>query len=285
MSNFKEIYPQKNFIEELHRMDSLKDDGYEVLAFNGTPDYAPLNTEYCYELIKTPKESLNKKRHQTNDGVDMPLISLKLYGNSNADLSTKVGTYNSSTGMWETTFTDGSSHVMAHKYPLCKLDEDIVDVYDNGDIYYKTAYITLSGNSNWFLESVLSTEDYLVFSMPLKGSVYESDKIQATYFTCDGTLDHAKRILINYGKLYVSMLRIDTPDLTAFKQWLNENTIEVVYPRKITIKEEIRPTIELTSGGQIGNNQSAYMDIIYRIPPNAILWHREENGEFVEVTG
>jgi hypothetical protein len=30
MSNFKEIYPQVNFREDLHRMDSLGEDGYEV---------------------------------------------------------------------------------------------------------------------------------------------------------------------------------------------------------------------------------------------------------------
>ena len=50
MSNFKEIYPQKNFREDLHRMDSLGEDNYEVWAYNGEPDYAPLSADYAYEL-------------------------------------------------------------------------------------------------------------------------------------------------------------------------------------------------------------------------------------------
>lgn len=84
MSNFKEIYPQKNFVEELHRMDSLKDDGYEVLAFNGIPEDAPLNTEYCYDLRKNTKIA-NGKRISVNDGINMPLESLKIFGEAEYD--------------------------------------------------------------------------------------------------------------------------------------------------------------------------------------------------------
>lgn len=81
MSNFKEIYPQTNFREDLHRMDSLGEDDYEVWAYNGDPDFAPLSSDYSYELIKNTKTILGRDITIT-DGINMPIESFKLYGES-----------------------------------------------------------------------------------------------------------------------------------------------------------------------------------------------------------
>ena len=81
MSNFKEFYPQKNFREDLHRMDSLGNDDYEVWAYNGDPDFAPLSADYSYELVKNVKMASGKDI-KINDAIHMPLESFKLYGES-----------------------------------------------------------------------------------------------------------------------------------------------------------------------------------------------------------
>ena len=81
MSNFKEIYPQINFREDLHRMDSLGKDDYEVWAYNGDPDFAPLSSDYSYELVKNTKK-ISGKDIKIHDAIHMPIESFKLYGES-----------------------------------------------------------------------------------------------------------------------------------------------------------------------------------------------------------
>lgn len=85
MSNFKEIYPQRNFREDLYRMDSLGEDDYEVLAYNGAPDEAPLASEYCYILTKNTKTTRNTSISIT-DGIDSPIEKIKIYGKAQYNL-------------------------------------------------------------------------------------------------------------------------------------------------------------------------------------------------------
>jgi len=109
MSNFKEIYPQKNFREDLYRMDSLGEDNYEVWAYNGEPDYAPLSADYTYELVRNTKV-VSGKDIIIEDAISMPIESFKLYGESlqsgtptmaSPKAFTKIGIYNPSTNYYE----------------------------------------------------------------------------------------------------------------------------------------------------------------------------------------
>ena len=81
MSNFKEIYPQRNFREDLYRMDSLGKDDYEVLAYNGIPDEAPLASNYCYTLENHFKTARGKSL-SIRDAINAPVKRVAIYGHA-----------------------------------------------------------------------------------------------------------------------------------------------------------------------------------------------------------
>ena len=228
MSNFKEIYPQVNFREDLHRMDSLGEDGYEVWAYNGKPDDAPLSAEYSYELVKNTKKAYGRDII-INDGINMPLESFKLYGEStqsgtptmtSSKVITKKGTLNSSTGNYEikcyTAENINHKELIYSPQPLCSLQNGIKDYYENGYVYLKTIYDSFKNTDNWQLDNVYSNGVVTVISLFLSNAKSDSTDIWCTHFKADEDLSQPNRIKIKDQRVYISADAARYPDLGSF---------------------------------------------------------------------
>lgn len=199
-----------------------------------------------------------------------------------------IGTYNPLTQLWNTEITDGdTTTILEHEQPLCSLGDECKDMYDNGMLCYKTQYKQLTDNLNWKVDNVYTNDSLLAVSVLIPDAIKQTDIIYCTHFTPSTDMTQANHIKLDNSKFYLTIDKNIVSSLDDFLQWLRENKLVVIYNRKSVEKIPVVPYILLnTHEGTttITNDQNADMEIEYRVGPNAILWHREENGEFVEVT-
>lgn len=199
-----------------------------------------------------------------------------------------IGTYNPLTQLWNTEITDGNiTTILEHEQPLCGLGDECKDMYDNGMLCYKTQYKQLTDNLNWKVDNVYTNDSILAVSVLIPDAIKQTDVIYCTHFTPSTDMTQANHIKLDNSKFYLTIDKSIVSSLDDFLQWLRENKLVVIYNRKSVEKIPVIPYILLnTHEGMttITNDQNADMEIEYRVGPNAILWHREENGEFVEVT-
>lgn len=299
MSNFKEIYPQKNFREDLHRMDSLGEDNYEVWAYNGEPNYAPLSADYAYELVRNTK-TISGTNIVISDAINMPTESFKLYGESaqsgvptmsSPKNFTKIGIYNPSTNYYEikcyTQQQSSDKELIYSPQPLMSLPSGIRDEYDNGCLYLRTVYDYFKNTDNWQLDTVRSNSNVTIISLFTKKAVNDSIDLWCTHFKPDEDLSQPNRIRIENQRIYISASVTDCPDLDSFLRWMGNNQVYICYPRKGTLKVMSEPSVLLyTCEGrtEIVNDQNAEMEIEYRVAPNARVWKKQEDGTFTELT-
>lgn len=292
MSNFKEIYPQKNFIENLHRMDSIEDDKEMGIVYTGPTDDAPTSAEYIWEEIINTKK-ISGKSLSIKDCISMPVYSYKIYGNATqsstlpADI-TSVGTYSSSTNTWNMTFKDGvHTNTIKMPQPLIKSKAGRYDYITNGCIYYNNERLVLIGTENWLLDIIHSNDKITSIHMILPNTVRDSIDIYSSHFKASTSYTLPNQIKIENYRLYLTFDKKVVPNLDKAKEWLNQNNVLLYYPLKFERKVPIeQPIVICTKEGttSITNNQSAQMDIEYRITPNALLYHKIGENEYERVT-
>jgi len=196
-----------------------------------------------------------------------------------------VGTYNISTGWWETRINNDL--ILEQEQPLCSLGDEYKDLYDDGVLYYKTQYKRLLNTLNWQIDNTYSNDSVLVVSLFMSDAIKQTDMIYCTHFTPSIDMTQPNHIKLDNQRFYLTMDRNIVHNLNEFIQWLGNNNVVVIYKRKGVKKVLVEPYILLyTYDGttNISNDQNAEMEIEYRVAPNARVWKKQEDGTFIELT-
>lgn len=287
----KEIFSTKNFIqEEIYRMDSFGADDSMCLAYHGDPEDAPVSALYVYKEVKAIYKVHTADRVTIKDGLNMTLDSFSLLGWSYV---TKGNPTPEDGGIMKVSRTDniykvsdGTNEIIIYTYqPLCALSETLRDYYQDGYIYYNTAYHKLTSDLVWLVDYVNSTNDLLVVKLYLPDGGPNQNDMLCTHFTPSSSLSKSGDMMIKDSMLYLAISRNTTEDIIAFKEWLDENLVYIVYERKAVNKVLSAPCVLATHDGDtvISNNAQLEMLIAYRVLPNMRIWERQEDGTFKEL--
>ena len=286
--NYKEIYPYKNFIEELHLMDGVNPDKAMVTAYEGRTEDAPPSAVYVYNQVTNTRE-VEGSSFILQDDIDGEVISYTLNGATDINDLKTVGTYNGSTNRYDTTITVGqNTYKISTTQPLCSLPSGAKDICKDNICYYTTAYKMLSPYSNWEIENVYSNNNIIVISLYTMEAGSDTMDIYCNEFEPVVNFTSGGQIKIANNRIYISKNKSEIASFDEFMDWLNENDVILIFKRKRVISVPLERAIHIMMPGEqveITNNQNAVMNLTYRVAPNAILYKKnEETGEFEEIT-
>jgi len=199
-----------------------------------------------------------------------------------------IGSYNVNNNMWETIVRGGNIKVkLEHEQPLCSVGDNCVDLYDDGVLYYHTQYTELSPVLNWEIDNAYSSNDVLVVSLFTPNMVKKAEYLYCSHFSQSDDLSVPNHIKIDNQRIYLSLDRNDFLTLDIFIEWLSNNKVILIYPRKMAKKVNIEPKITLMtyeSATNFSNDQNAWMELQYPVKPNCRVWKRQDDGTFIELT-
>ena len=286
--SYKEIYPQRDFIENLHPMDEINLDKVMVTAYEGRTTDAPPSAIYVYNQVIN-SQNVEDSSFVLQDDIDGEVVSYTLNGNTATNDLKTIGTYNGSTNKYDTIITvNQTNYKISTSQPLCSLPSGAKDICKDNTCYYTTAYKMLSPYSNWEIENVYSNNNIIVISLYTMEAGSDTVDIYCNKFEPVVNFSSGGQIKIANNRIYISANRTDIGSFDEFMNWLNRNDVIVIFKRKRVISMPLERPIHIIMPGEeveITNDQNAILNLTYRVAPNAILYKRnEETGSFEEIT-